>query len=120
MLIEFLKPDFEFEDNRGTITQLVHQGWKQVNYITTKAGILRGDHYHKNNEEGFYIIDGEFELELYDINTKEKEKYLIKTGDFFLIRRNLSHSFYYTKDTKLISMYSNGVEEGESKDIYSL
>ena len=26
MLIEFIKPDFEFADNRGALTQLVHGG----------------------------------------------------------------------------------------------
>jgi len=120
MLIEFIKTDFEFTDERGSITQLVHDGWKQVNYITTKAGVLRGNHYHKNNEEAFFVISGEFELELVDINTQEKENHTIKAGDFFIIRRNLSHSFNFTKDTELISMYSNGVEEEQGKDIYSV
>ena len=118
MLVEFIKTDFEFTDERGSITQLVHDGWKQVNYITTRAGVLRGNHYHKNNEEAFYVISGEFELELFDINTQEKENHLIKTGDFFIIKRYLSHSFNFTKNTELISMYSNGVEEGDKKDIY--
>lgn len=117
-MIEFLKTDFEFTDERGSITQLVHDGWKQVNYITSKAGVLRGKHYHKHNEEAFYVISGEFELELTDIKTGEKETYIIKEKDFFLIKSYVSHSFKYTKDTTLISMYSNGVEEGDNKDIY--
>lgn len=120
MLIEFIKTDFEFKDDRGTITQLVHDGWKQVNYITTKAGVMRGNHYHKNNEEAFFIVSGEFDLELFDIVSKEKEFHKIKQGDFFIIKRNLSHSFNFTKDTELISMYSNGVEEEKGMDIYSI
>ena len=119
MLIDFIKTDFEFNDDRGTIIQLVHDNWKQVNYITTKAGVVRGEHYHKNNEEAFYVISGEFELELVDINTNEKENHIIKAGNFFIIKRKLSHSFSFTKDTTLISMYSNGVEEGNKKDIYT-
>jgi len=118
MLIEFLKTDFEFKDDRGTLTQLVHNGWKQVNYITTRKGVLRGNHYHKNNEEAFYIISGAFDLELVDIKTGEKENHKIKAGDFFVIKRNLSHSFNFTEDTNLISMYSNGVEENGSMDMY--
>ena len=70
-------------------------------------------------KEAFYIISGEFELELLDINTNEKESHTIKTGDFFVIKRNLSHSFNFTKDTNLISMYSNGVEEKDGMDIYT-
>ena len=120
MLIEFIKTDFEFQDERGTITQLVHDGWKQVNYITTKSGVFRGGHYHKNNDEAFYIISGQIELELNSINFQEKEVHNIKSGDFFIIRRNLLHSFKFLKDTELISMYSNGVEEDEGMDIYSV
>ncbi len=119
MLIEFLKTDFEFEDERGKLTQLIHNGYKQVNYITTKQGVLRGNHYHKNNEEAFYVISGEFKLELTDIATNEQETHTLKKGDFFVIKRNISHSFNFTKDTELISMYSNGVEEAGGKDIYS-
>ena len=51
MLIEFIKPDFEFADDRGALTQLVHGGWNQVNYITSVAGAFRGDHYHLQNKE---------------------------------------------------------------------
>ena len=51
MLIEFIKPDFSFTDDRGSLTQLVHKGWNQVNYITSVGGAFRGNHYHKNNTE---------------------------------------------------------------------
>ena len=46
MLIEFIKPDFDFTDDRGSLTQLVHKGWNQVNYITSVGGAFRGNHYH--------------------------------------------------------------------------
>ena len=119
MLIKYLKTDFKFKDERGEITQLVHDNWKQVNYITTRAGVKRGDHYHKNNEEAFFIISGELELDLEDINSGEAETHIIKTGDFFVIRRNLNHGFKFLKDTDLISMYSNGVEQNGKMDIYT-
>ena len=55
MLIQFLKPDFEHTDERGKLVQLVHDGWKQVNVIESKAGQIRGNHYHKVNREAFYV-----------------------------------------------------------------
>ena len=119
MLIEYLKTDFEFKDDRGTITQLVHDNWKQVNYITTKAGVERGNHYHKNNEEAFFVISGAFDLTLEDINSGEKEFHKIKEGDFFVIKRNLNHGFKFLENTDLISMYSNGVEENGVMDIFN-
>ncbi len=119
MLIEFIKPDFEFEDERGSLKQLIHMGWKQVNYITSIAGAFRGNHYHKKNTEAFYVISGTFKLMAETLDKSEKEEYLIKARDFFTIKPNINHSFDYTENTQLISFYDLGVENSDgTKDIY--
>ena len=122
MLINILVPDFKFNDNRGTLTQLVRSGYKQINVITSVEDSLRGGHYHKENEEAFFIINGELELEVYKLDEKNKsEKYIFGEGDMFQIPRDIVHSFYFKKQTLLVSMYSNGVElaSGE-KDILTI
>ena len=116
-LMEFLKPDFCFEDQRGSLVQLCRQGWKQIIVTTTKKGVSRGGHYHKHNNEAFYIIDGEIEIKL----SKEGkgENVTVKSGDFFILKPYAVHSFYFPKDTTMIALYDKGVEEGEGiKDIY--
>lgn len=117
MLVEILKPDFQFQDERGSLVQLVREGYKQFNIIFSKAGVIRGNHYHKINCEAFYVIEGSLELTLTkDGNT---EKHLFKAGDMFRIRPGISHSFYYETDTWLASMYDKGVElTSGGKDIY--
>ena len=62
-MIEIIKPDFVFEDERGALIQLVHEGWKQINVAVSKAGFERGNHFHKFNREGFYVVEGAFTLE---------------------------------------------------------
>lgn len=117
-LIEFLKPDFVFENDDGSLKQLVHDGWKQVNIISSAEGSVRGGHYHKYNEEAFYIITGAFKLIVW--LEDQREEYAVKAGDFFMINKNVFHTFEYTKDTWLISMYSSGVELDENtKDIWN-
>lgn len=121
MLIKFIKPDFEFSDTRGSLKQLVHNGWKQVNYITSVAGAFRGNHYHRDNQEAFFVVSGEFELTLEHIKTHEKAKYTLQEGSFFIIYPEVMHSFLYKKDTTLISMYNQGVEQmNGKKDIFTL
>ncbi len=117
MLIHFLEPDFVYENENGSLKQLVHDGWKQVNVITSAAGSVRGGHYHKFNNEGFYIIKGSFFLEVWKDDVRET--YKIKTGDMFLIPPYVYHTFKYMEDTVLVSMYSAGVEVTETeKDIW--
>lgn len=117
MLIEIFKPDFEFVDNRGKLTQLVNKGFNQINVIESLANVNRGGHYHKFNKEAFYIVKGKLALTV-RMNDIE-EKYEFEKGDMFLINAFVSHSFQFLTDTLLISMYDKGVvfENGE-KDIY--
>lgn len=116
MLVEILQPNFVYEDDRGTMTQLVREGFKQINVITSKANSFRGGHYHRLNREAFYIVSGKIELILQ--KGEETETQQFSTGDMFMINPFISHDFFYITDTTIISMYDCGVElaDGE-KDI---
>ena len=118
MLIEFLKPDFSFEDTRGRLVQLVHGGWEQVNVIRSRAGVLRGGHYHARSTEAFYVISGRFELGLEGLTSSEKEEHCLEAGAFFRIRPGVLHSFRFLEDSVLVSLYDRAVEgEDGTKDI---
>lgn len=118
MLIAYRKPDFVFENNAGSLKQLVHKGWRQINVITSCAGSTRGGHYHKYNTEGFYVIRGGFTLIVW--NTDRKETYEMTAGDMFEIPAYVYHIFVYHEETILISMYSQGVELTKTeKDIWT-
>lgn len=117
MLISILEPNFEHMDERGGLIQLVREGYRQVNYVYSKGGSVRGGHYHKLNTELFYIIRGRLELQLE--RNDEKEVYTFADRDMFLIPPEVKHTFKYLEDTELISMYDRGVEIGEEeKDIF--
>ena len=117
-MIEFIKPDFSFQDERGTLVQLCREGWKQINVTSTKAGVFRGGHYHKHNQEAFYIIEGEIEINL----TKDgkQETVTVQSGDFFILKPYAIHSFNFKKNTVMVALYDKGVEEANGeKDIYA-
>ena len=116
-MIEILKPDFEFEDERGKLTQLVREGFTQFNIIFSRTGTFRGNHFHKFNREAFFVMCRKFELLAQ--KDGEEEKFCFSDGDMFLIPPFVNHSFCYHTDTLLASMYDVGVElpNGE-KDIF--
>ena len=119
MLIEFLNVDFAFEDERGSLVQLIRTGCQQVNIVSSKAGALRGKHYHRLNRETFFVIYGEFELIL--SKSEQSERFLMKKGDFFTVPPMVVHSFVYLKDSLLAAMYDKGVElQDGTKDIISV
>lgn len=113
-MLKRIVTDFHFEDERGTIVQLVHEGYAQINVITSKQGVFRGGHFHKENEEAFYIVSGKLNV------TVNGETAVFAAGDFFGIEANDMHSFDFLEDTTLVSMYSKGVEKADgTKDIYT-
>lgn len=113
-MLEHLEVDFSFLDERGSIVQLVREGYAQVNVITSKAGVFRGGHYHKENREAFYIIEGALKLEVAGVS------YEFKRGDFFGIEPYDMHSFTFLEDTTLVSLYSRGVENPDgTKDMFT-
>lgn len=117
MLYKLRRPDFVHEDARGTLNQLVHEGFRQFNVISSKKGTLRGGHYHMLNTEAFYILFGDGEVRF--TNGNDTDVYHFGPGSFFEIPAFVSHSFQFLEDTVLVSMYSSGVENSDgSKDIY--
>lgn len=115
-LIDILSPGFTFQDPRGSLVQLVHEGYKQVNVVTSKAGCFRGGHYHKLNRETFYVYSGELELTARRDDKIERKHFV--AGDMFSIAPMVSHDFQFIKDTVLIALYNLGIElENGEKDI---
>ena len=116
-LIEILKPDFVFTDDRGTLAQLAHEGYTQVNAVYTKKGAVRGNrHYHKNTREAFYILRGKVTVTA--SLGAETEKRTFCTGEMFCIRENVRHTFAYEEDTYLVVLYTVPVESADgTKDI---
>lgn len=118
-MIKKLNVDFMHNDDRGTICQVLSIPNKQINYLYTKKSAKRGRHYHKQNKEIFYVISGEVELDAYEVNTENKEKYLFKAGDLFLVEPYTIHDFDFLEDTQMIVAYDLGIESSNGKDIYT-
>lgn len=115
-MIEILQPDFVFEDDRGALFQLVHDGFRQINAVYSKAGSQRGNHSHNINREAFFVVSGSFELRY--AGTSGSGSRVFHQGEMFLIPPGVSHSFVFLEDTILIGMYDVGVELGDgTKDI---
>jgi dTDP-4-dehydrorhamnose 3,5-epimerase-like enzyme len=107
-MVEILCPDFEHIDDRGKLTQLCRDGYKQINVVESKAGSFRGGHYHKLNHETFFVVKGEFELTAQ--KDGKSEIYRFKEGDMFSVPPYVIHEFFYISDTILIGLYDRGVE----------
>jgi dTDP-4-dehydrorhamnose 3,5-epimerase-like enzyme len=122
-MINILKNYVVKEDSRGIMKGLVNQGkWKELNFFSTFAGQIRGNHYHKKTDELFIILKGKIEIEWSKVDSKGKKIYdlnkiTVKMGDVFIIKRNTRHIFNIIEDSEWINGLSQKMDE-LNPDIY--
>lgn len=118
-MYEIIKTDFEFTDERGSLIQLVHEGYEQVNVLVTHKGVFRGGHGHRTRNEIFYVINGKVQVLFEDKNGK-KEEAIFKKDDFFKIHPMVIHSMEFLEETIMVAMYDSCIINADgTKDIYN-
>lgn len=116
-LYEKLLTDFEYTDERGSLFQLVHCGFSQINVLESKQGVVRGGHYHKISKEAFFIVSGSVQVTFR--KQEEQQTRVFYKGDFFMVSPYTVHSMYFPENCIMVVMYDVPVEkEGSMKDIY--
>ena len=117
---KLIKPDFVVKNPKGILAQLCHEGWTQVNVLCSPAGSARGNHYHKENLECFYIVSGQIKVIFTSIDKSDSEERIFTEGEMFVIYTNVVHSLESVSDTVMVALYNKGVEkESGEKDIWS-
>jgi dTDP-4-dehydrorhamnose 3,5-epimerase-like enzyme len=112
-----LDPDFVHKDFRGTLVQLIHSGYQQVNVLTSRKGVIRGNHYHKKSVEAFYIIQGSVDV-IFGRENESAEKHF-ESGAFFQIYPNVQHTMRFPEDCVMLQLYDRHIESSNGeKDIY--
>ena len=117
-MLTILTPDFQFEDDRGKLVQLAHEGYEQINVLISRKGAFRGGHYHKVSYESFYVISGSVEIQVERDGSKMTR--LLRDGDFFCIEPFVVHSMSFPENCTLIALYDKCIKSTDgTKDIYS-
>ena len=117
-LIKTRDIEFRNKDERGELIQLISKGFNQINVLKSIKGVKRGEHYHKENEEAFYVLSGTVIVEAKKDGVKDRREF--REGDFFVIPKFVMHSFYYPEDNICIQLYDKGIIlENGGKDIHN-
>lgn len=108
--MNFIKPYFSRQDDRGKFIGLLNFGqWEEVNYLFTKAGEIRGNHYHKDTIEVFYIIAGSVKVTTISSNGSPLV-HDIKAGEIFEIPPGEIHTFHCLSDCEWLNFLSKKMD----------
>lgn len=95
------------QDARGKLIGLLNEGtWEEFNYLETRAGETRGNHYHKDTREVFFIIEGEIDVVVHRSGQPLDTNIRLCAGDVLEIEPGENHVFYCLSDSKWINILS--------------
>ena len=94
----------EFTDERGAITKILDDGKtapKSILIITSKAGTVRANHYHKTDAHYCYMLSGKMEYFEKPVNADDSkiESAVLIAGDMIYSPPMAVHAFRFLEDT---------------------
>lgn len=119
MAIDVIRTKPEFIDDRGGITRIVdHDKFaiRAILRITSKAGSIRSNHYHKHDYHYIFIESGKCEYSeksAYDRKAKV-ETVTLSPGDLVLSNPGIIHAVKFLQDTVLYAFTT----EKRAQDYY--
>jgi len=102
-VIRNIKP--EVIEDRGNITRILDtdEPMHSILFITSKAGSVRSNHYHKKDMHYCYIMKGKAEWYEKPVEGGEMEKEILNAGDMVMTPPNIIHAVKFLEDTEFLT-----------------
>jgi len=92
-----------WEEERGEFVQISYkEEMRHLAVFEIRKGFSRGSHYHEAKEEIFYVVSGKMRALLMDMDTLQKEEYILEKGDKIRLKPRCGHIFYGLEDTLVV------------------
>ena len=88
---------------------------KHVGYISSKAGSVRGNHFHKQASQYTYLISGKMEIISRDPGC-EPESVVVSKGELFLDPPLTEHAMRFIEDTEMLVLTTIPRDAGGYED----
>jgi quercetin dioxygenase-like cupin family protein len=93
-----------FKDARGEIINLLFSSINSVAIITSEAGTVRSNHWHRSNWHYLYVISGSMKYLERNVDSEEVKEIICKKGDFIFTAPNKVHRTEFLENTVLLSL----------------
>ncbi len=97
-----------FVDARGEIKPLTDVTMKSAVLITSRAGVLRANHYHKTDWHYCYVLSGAIEyFHRPHGSDEEPERLLVEAGQMVFTPPMVDHAMKFPMDTVFLTLARN-------------
>jgi len=103
-----------FTDARGAIQTLVQGTFNAAQIITSKAGMIRSNHYHKEDWHYLFVISGAMRY-LYRPagSTQPPKEFTVRAGQLVYTPPLVEHATEFLEDTLMVNL-AGGVRDQAS------
>ncbi len=108
-----------FTDARGSIQPLVDMNMNSCVLISSKAGTVRANHYHKTDWHFCYVLSGSIEYYHRPAGSTEvPERVVVEQGQLFFTPPMVEHTMVFSEDTVFLTLGRNSrVQEAYEEDV---
>lgn len=118
------------QDERGTISDLLTEPFDALTEIDTKAGAIRGNHYHRRTWQWTYVVSGTLRVITQSVDTcvdppelvhGTRDVGLVRTRELIVSPPEEAHAWEALEDTVVVVL-TRGPRSGEGyeSDVYRL
>ena len=105
----------EYVDARGAIAKILDDvDIKSVLLISSVAGSIRANHYHKKDSHYTYVLSGRIEWTEKPVEGEEPRTVVLERGDMVFTSPMTIHAARFLEDTKFLAFAT----EARSQDDY--
>ena len=90
------------KDTRGSIISIVDDSIQNVSIIECNKGMIRSNHYHKEDFHYMFVLEGEIDYFFKDLNKEDINYFKVKKDDIIFTPNKEIHATYFPVKTKLI------------------
>ena len=96
-----VSPETLFSDDRGEIEQMMGAHLQSVLRITSKAGSVRANHYHKQDSHTCYLESGKLRYVTRSVENEDEplKEDIITPGQLFYTPPMLVHAMHFLEDS---------------------
>lgn len=106
-----------FEDSRGVIQTLVDGGFHSIQIITSNAGTVRANHYHRTDSHYMYVIKGTMKYFHRPVGDDSPPSWLfVKEGQMVFSPPMVEHAVEFIEDSVFLNITGNPRDQGSYED----
>lgn len=103
-----------YEDDRGSIQTLVNGGIHAVQVITSVAGSVRANHYHRSDSHYMYVVSGKMRyIERPAESSEEPTWTYVSAGQLVYTAPMVEHAVEFVEDTVFLNITGKSRDQGD-------